>query len=181
MSDDAHNKTELYRAVWLQACEDNYPRLRSYAWRLAGSGDVADDIANETVVKILRLLPNPEAIRNKLNYLLRSVHNTWVDWVKEKSQLKTISIDDPDNTEVHAMAAPERDADIDAKNEALRLAVRIEMRRLTQRERDVLKLFLEGFTCDEIGTQLGEDSRVISYELNAVRTKVRYRLKKHLR
>jgi RNA polymerase sigma factor (sigma-70 family) len=178
MTTDAHHETERRRAFWSQACVDNYPRLRSYAWRLADNGDIAEDVVQDTVLKILRLVPNPETIGHKLNYLLRSVHNTWVDWLKEHDQFVTTSIDDPDNQEVHAMAAPERDADIDAQTEAFRLAMQIELRRLNQREKDILERYLEGFACDEIAARMGEDVRVISYELNAIKTKVRYRVQR---
>ncbi len=52
------------------------------------------------------------------------------------------------------------------------------IRRLNKRESDVLARFLEGFSCVEIATQLHDDPRVISYELNALRTKVRYHMRK---
>ena len=74
------------------------------------------------------------------------------------------------------MAATERDADIDAEIEALQLGLKNERRRLNRRERDVFKLFLEGYTNDEIAARMNEDVRVINYELNAVWDKVRHRL-----
>jgi RNA polymerase sigma factor (sigma-70 family) len=181
MSDDAHDRTKFYRAIWAEDCETHYPRLRSYAWRLAGDVDAANDIVQDVVTKILRLVPDPAAVGDRMNYLLRSVHNRWADWVKERSHLKTVSLSDPDNKEVYAIAAPQRDADVDAETEQCRLEMSIVLRRLNQRERDVLTQFLEGYTCDEIAMRLRADRRVISYELNAVRTKVRYHLGHRLR
>lgn len=170
-------KTE-YQAVWTQSYVDNYQHLRSYALLLAKNHHVAEDIVQDTFIKILSLLPNPEEIEDKLNYLRRSVHNTWVDWWKRTNQLKTISIDDPHTREVYALAAPERGDSIEAETEAHRLMLQIELRRLNLRERAVLVKYLEGYKRNEIAAQLNEDARVISYELNAVRAKVRYRLNK---
>lgn len=180
MSEDAHARTELDRLIWSKVCEENYPRLRSYAGRLTGNWDIAEDITQETVLKILRLVPNSKAVGNKLNYLLRSVHNTWVDWLKEKEYLKTTSIDDPDNEAVRKIAAPERDADIDVETDRFRQAMKIELKRLNDWERQILERFLEGYTCSEIAAQMSVDARVISYELNRVKTKVRYRVKPYI-
>jgi RNA polymerase sigma-70 factor (ECF subfamily) len=178
MFQDACDETQQKRAFWAHSCEDNYPRMCSRAYRLAGNADDAAEIVQETMLKIFRLLPNPEAIENVVHYLLRAVRNTGVDWLRKKYQVKTVSIDDPNNKEVYTMAAPERNVDLKVETEELRRAMAIELRRLNKRERDVFARFLEGFSCDEIATQLHDDPRVISYELNAIRTKVRYRLSK---
>lgn len=180
MPDDAEDRTEMARTIWSQDYVNHYTRLHSYAWRLAGDGDAAGDIAQNAICKILKLVPNPDSVGDRLNYLLRSVHNAAMDWLKEKNRHKTISLDDPDNKEVNAMPAPDRDADADAEMEKRRLVMSGMLRRLNERERNVFTLYLEGFDCSEIATRLSTDRRVISYELNAVRAKVRYWIQQRL-
>lgn len=167
------------RGIWAKVCADNYLRLRSYAWRLTHNSHAAEDLVQDTITKILRLVPDPEAVEDKLSYLLRSVHNTWLRWLKEKGRPEIISIDDPANKAVFAIAAPQRDDDA-AEAESRRRMMLTQMRRLNERERGLLTLYLEGYKAGEIAAQLDEDVRVISYELNALRTKVRYRLRDYL-
>jgi RNA polymerase sigma factor (sigma-70 family) len=165
--------------VWAQACEDNYSRLLSYSRWLTKNTDKAPGIVHDAVCKILKHTPDPATIEDKVNYLLRSVHNAWIDWVKEKDKIKTISLDDPDNEELRSqLVASERDIMIKLDDEAYRRALKIELRHLNRRERLLLKLFLYGYSCEEIAARLEVNARLISYELNAVKTKVRQRLTK---
>ncbi len=166
-------------AVWAQTCEDHYPRLLSYSRWLTKDTDEASGIVHNAVCKILNLTPAPETIEDKVNYLLRSVRNAWIDWLREKKRVTTISLDDPDNEELRAqLVAPEEDIMIKLDNEAYRRALMIELRRLNKRERLLLKLFLYGYSCQEISDRLDSNVRLISYELNALRTKVRQHLTK---
>jgi hypothetical protein len=49
---------------------------------------------------------------------------------------------------------------------------------LNDREKLLLSFHLRGYNCAEIAARLHEDKRIISVELNAVKSKVRYRLKR---
>jgi len=174
---DAGSIPTLNHAVWSQACEDSYPRLLSYSRWLTKNTDEASGIVHDAVCKILKLAPNPDAIGDKLNYLLKSVHNAWVDWVREKCKVKTISLDDSDNEELQSkLVAPERDFCIKIDNEVYRRALLVELKRLDKREKQVFTLFLCGFTCKEISDRLGANVPLITYELNKVRNKVHQRL-----
>lgn len=180
MSTDAQDKIEHACAVWSQDYEKHRPRLQAYAWRLTGNAAAAEDVVQNVILKILRLSPDPESVASRLGYLLRSVHHASMDWLKKQMQISTVSIDTGDRRELEQMAEPEREADDDSEAER-RLVMASELKRLNKRERKVLTLYLEGNKCPEIALMLNEDQRVISYELNAVRVKVRYRLQRRFR
>lgn len=174
---DASDISARYHAVWSQACEDSYPRLLSLSRWLTKNTDAAPDIVHDAVCKILKLIPDPTIIEDKVNYLLKSVRNAWLDRLKENNKVKSVSLDDPDNDELRSqLIAQERDVMIELDNETYRNLLRIELRRLNERERLLLKLFLYGFSCEEIAARLEANAPLISYELNAVRNKVRQRL-----
>jgi RNA polymerase sigma-70 factor (ECF subfamily) len=177
MSADGRDKSEHARDLWSQDYATHRPRLHAYAWRLTGDSAAAEDVVQNVILKILRLTPDPESVADKLGYLLRSVHNASMDWLKKQSRITTVILD---RREWQEMVAPERNADAEAENDEYRLAVSVVMRRLTKREKTLLTLFLEGYMCEEIAGRMNEDKRAISYDLNAVRTKVRYQLQKRL-
>lgn len=172
---------DLRHAAWAQVCEEQYPRLLSYARWLTKNTDRAPGIVHEAVCKILDRSPDPERIKNKANYLLRVVYTTWIDRLREKKKATTISLDDPENEELRSkLAAPEIDVSSNFDNETYRKAIKLEFKRLNERERLLLELFLQDFTCDEIAARLHEDVRLTRSDLNAMRAKVRYRLMKAL-
>lgn len=169
---------DAWREFWAQACETNYPRLLSHSRWLTKNNDEAPGIVHDAFCKILKLIPDPETVGDVAPYLKRSVRNAWVDWLKQNSKLKTISLDDPDNEELRSqLVARESDIMVKLDNETYRRALIVELRRLNEREKVLLKLFLEGYSCAEIGERLGENVKVVRCDLNAVRNKVYQRLK----
>ena len=168
-----------WHAFWVQACEDNYSCLLSYSRWLTHKTDDAEGIVHNAVCKLLKLTPNPETIEDVTKYLHGSVRHAWFDRLREKKKMRTISLDDPVNVGLrNQLPAPEGGVMNSLDNEAYRRSLKIELRRLSPRERLLLKLFLYGYGCQEIAERLEENVHLISYELNAVRTKVRQRLTK---
>jgi RNA polymerase sigma factor (sigma-70 family) len=177
--DDSEHKRNEHHAFWEQAFTDNYPRLRSYARRLTGDTDEALCVTHDAVCKVLKSSPDPARIVNTIGYLFTSVHNAWADLLKTKSKAKTISLDDPDNEEIHSeLVAPDRDICIEFDNETYRRALAVVIKRLNAREKLLLQYFLEGYTCPEIAEKLNEDERLTRSDLNALRIKVKSQLTK---
>jgi len=100
MPDDDRDTSEHARAVWSSDYTTHRPRLHAYACRLTGDAVAAEDVVQDAIFKILRLAPDPESVADKLSYLLRSVHNESMDWirrrVRERSRIPTISFDTDD-------------------------------------------------------------------------------------
>jgi DNA-directed RNA polymerase specialized sigma24 family protein len=80
-----------HRRFWERLCVEFYQLLVSQARTLA-AGDLrlAEDIAQTTVVRVLRYSPNPSAIANPGAYLRRVVRNVWND----SKQASEVSLED---------------------------------------------------------------------------------------
>lgn len=179
--DDSNNKRNLYCPYLEKAYKDFQKPLFSRARRLAnGRLYDAEDLMQETFCRALIYPSDPEEIGNPLGYLLRVMRNVWRDkWVKEQTEI-TDSLDDLlENGRVRS-AEPVVESDIQRilENEELMAKMEVKQGPLNSREKLLLKLHLEGFKCNEIAARLNEDVRLVRSDLNAVRTKVRYRLRK---
>jgi RNA polymerase sigma factor (sigma-70 family) len=173
------NPTNFYRSRWAQACEENNRYLTSYARRLAnGNLADADDLVQETIFRVMVHACNPSQINNVIAYLRRVMHNAWTNKRMKERRESTDSLDDS-LTRRTLENQPAIDSDVLQILENQEFQKDFELRKgpLKTREMRILELYLSGYKCKEIATELKEDKHVISAELNAVRTKVRYRLK----
>lgn len=175
--DHTINQHALY---WTKACEDFMQRLIAYALRLAnGRSYDADDLVQETVLHALNCSKDPSEVKNPLGYLLRIMRNIWITGWHKEGAVKAESLDELQNTKAlknHPTVAPEVFRIL--KNEELVKAMRVILRTLAPREKNLLKLYLEGYKCNEIADILAEDVRITRSDLNAVRTKVQQRIKR---
>lgn len=48
----------------------------------------------------------------------------------------------------------------------------------TTREKELIKLYLEGYKCEEIADKLNEDARLVRVDLNAAKSKLHQRIKR---
>lgn len=175
--DHTANPYDLY---WTKVCEDFMQRLIAYALRLVnGRTYDADDLVQETICRALLYSKNPEEIKNPLGYLLRMMRNIWIKkWHKENTAHME-SLETLQQTKAlknHPTVAPEVFRLLE--NEELAEALKILLRALTTRERRLLKLYLQGYSCKEMAQRLDEDVRLTRSDLNAVKTKVRLRIKR---
>jgi RNA polymerase sigma factor (sigma-70 family) len=175
--DQPTNQHALY---WTKACEDFLQRLIAYALRLAnGRSCDADDLVQETRLHALSCSKDPREVKNPLGYLLRIMRNIWITKWHKEGTAHTESLDELQNTMTlknHPTVAPEVFRILE--NEELVQAVRIMLGTLLPREKSLLKLYLEGYKCHEIARILEEDERLTRSDLNAVKTKVRQRIKR---
>lgn len=180
-NDDGDHIRNHYRPYLEKTYKDFYQPLFSRARRLAnGRLHDAEDLMQETFCRALIYPRNPEEISNPLGYLLRIMRNAWRDkWVKENAAV-TDSLDELLNRDGPRAAEPAIESDIQRilENEELMAEMKVKQGPLTSREKLLLKLHLEGFKCKEIAARLSEDVRLVRSDLNAVRTKIRYRIRK---
>jgi DNA-directed RNA polymerase specialized sigma24 family protein len=176
MANDDHKPTSKdHRPYWENACEDFKKRLTSYALRLA-NGKVydAEDLIQDTTCRALMYSPNPTTIDNPLGYLLGIMRNAWIDKWNSENTDKTVSLESLSKKTEHPAVAP--DAFRLAENNELSQELSAHHGPLNEREETLLGLYLKGYKCGEIARILNEDVRLTRSDLNAVRTKVRYRL-----
>lgn len=178
MSDeDLSNSGERYRTYWEKACDQFTPSLISYARRLT-NGKIydAEDLMHDTVCRALIYSRDPTEIRNPLSYLLRTMRNIWLDKRKHENTSNMDSLDDLLIKNRHPAVEPEVLRVLE--NEDLEAQMRVGQGPLTTHEKNLLRLYFQGYKCKEIAEKMNMDIYRTRSELNAVKAKVRYRLKK---
>ena len=90
------------------------------------------------------------------------------------------SIDDQDNNKALLIELPSIEPNVqrNLENKEFEKEIQIVAGPLNSRESEIFGLYLEGYSCKEIAAQLGDNPKLITFELNAVRAKVRYRVTK---
>jgi RNA polymerase sigma factor (sigma-70 family) len=161
---------------WQELCVMYYSRLMNGARRLAnGRVDEAEDLVQETICQALNYKKDPAEVQNPAGYLSRIMFHIWVDKWASENRGNVESLDALLNTDQHPTVQPEVFRVLHQEELSSRFAS--DHGPLTEREELLLQLHLKGFKNQEIAEELNEDVRVIRYDLNAVKAKVRYRLK----
>ena len=182
---EAQNNRNQHRPFWEKACVDFMQRLIACALKLAnGRSYDAEDLVQGTVCRALSYAKDPQEVKSPLGYLLSIMRSIWINEWRKAHTADTESLDEllsakPDDR-LHRQVEPavEPEAERFLENEEYRAELKANMGRLTPREKQLLRLYLEGYNCKEIAAKLNEDVRLIRSDLNAVRTKVRLRLMK---
>ena len=181
--DDSNNSRSQHRPFWEKTCEKLHQRLTAKAlWLANGRSYDAEDLVQETVLRALTYLRNPNDITNALGYLLSIMRNIWITRWHKEGTANTVSLDEllsneaQQNQRRSVEPAVEPDVLQFLENNERKAEMRAKQGKLTPREKLLLKLYLECYNCKEIADKLHEDVRLVRSDLNAVRTKVRSRL-----
>jgi len=146
-----------------------------------------EDKVQDAFVRLLERAPDPSEIDDPKNYALKAVQNVCIDRCNCRSRLKAENcvpldaLNNDDNEQpLLELADPGRDpamnAEINEKNEMLLRELKFHCSDLTKREKDLLALYLQGLSNDQIASAWGEDVKIIRVDMNALLAKVRYRL-----
>jgi DNA-directed RNA polymerase specialized sigma24 family protein len=144
-----------------------------------GDLDKAHETVNEAFTRSMRYIKHPQRIVNLPGYLWTTTMRVWFTRFKAERIAVTDSLDDP-----KCEGLENKLPAVDIEEELLEV---LELRQkfnqaqekkgpLSEREDRLLMRHLQGFSCLDIANELGEDRRLISVELNALRAKVRHRL-----
>jgi RNA polymerase sigma-70 factor, ECF subfamily len=126
--------------------EDLYPSLFRYLHRLTGDGDVAEDIAQEAFVRLLRQeLPEKEV----RPWLFTVAMNLVRDRARKTERRQRLLTTAPDLV----TRAPLPDEDMERAERIT--AVRTVLDRIPERDRQLLLMREEGFKYDEIARVIG--------------------------
>ena len=160
---------------WGRVCRDSYDRLLARAQRLTHDRVVAEDLVQQTILRVLTYIPDIRKIKEPRRFLMRTMWNVWAD----RRPQQMVSLDDSETTEsLEIELAVKVDLWRRLESEELLKTLLDEQRRLSNREKQLLNLHLRGWTNQEIANSLGEDIRVIGMDINKLKAKLRYRLRK---
>jgi RNA polymerase sigma factor (sigma-70 family) len=173
----AQNKQR--RQTWAEVCLDFYPQLLATAHALTRDAVQSQDLVHETVLRFLTYDRDLEKIKAPLPYLLLSMRNVWIDLQRKHNKHNEVSLDDLLSSEKLEAKYLLVESDVlrSLENEELAETFWANVGPLTLHENRLLALWFGNYTADEIARALGEDVRVTRYDLNALKAKIRYRLK----
>ena len=150
--------------------EEHVAAVYRYALRLAGRADVAEELAQETLLRAWRdrrKLREPRAARL---WLLRTAGNLWTDWLRRKRFR-------PQLLEVEPPCPGPSPGRVAGQREAVARALAA-MDQLPPRQRQVMYLATcEGLSHAEVAEVLGIDVGAVKSNLSLARRELRRRLK----
>ena len=158
--------------------------LEFYSWMCAyarslyrGHVDRAEDLVHETILRILKCPRQPGDLTSPRAYVITTMRSAFLDALKKSIRAPLESLDDPQNAGLQKNLVSQSKVQRNLERQELLDAIRQEMARLSPRERRLLELLLEGKSPEEISEILEEDVRIIRVDVNALKSKLRYRLK----
>lgn len=177
--DERNNNREKYGPFWEAIFLNSRRSLTGQAMRLTdGESFEAEDLVQDTFVRIFYYSPDPGRIANPEGYLKRTLRNLWNDKLRTFLEMKIQSIDEEDNEALLNQLPPVQPEVMKLlDNELFQERLRIAQNGLKPQEKTIFKLFLKGYKCNEIAAKINEDVYKVKFMLNAVRAKIRYRIK----
>jgi DNA-directed RNA polymerase specialized sigma24 family protein len=168
---------------WEDIYENCKTSLRYNALKLTkGRTYDAEELLQETFYRALRYCTNPEELRKPLAYLLRIMHNIWNTKQGKREDAITLSLDELLSQEDEERRVKFVEPSVDPvaerilEHKELWEEFKVVRGPLKERETFLIERHLQGYACDEIADEIGEDVRLTTSDLNAVRTKVRARI-----
>ena len=177
MKEGEHTSNE-HAPYWAKVCEEFLQRLIAYARKLAnGRSYDADDLVQETVCRILMYPKNPAEVESPFGYLVTIMRNIWSTKWRAENTANTESLDELQSKKAlknHPTVEP--DVFRILENEEFARKFNNLPGRWTTRERELLRLYLEGYNCKEIADMWNEDVRLVRSDLNAAKSKLHQRI-----
>ena len=175
----AGNEHPIRRDYWDEQCEVFTPRLASYANRLTNHRTHdAEDLVHDTYCRALAHLRNPLSIKNPQAYLLRMMRNVWIDRWKKENRANVESLEAPTTRQMVTQKFVVTPTVLQSlERQDLKRQFILGRGRLTKRETQLLEMLFAGKTTADIASELCEDVKTIRADVNAMRNKIRYRLK----
>lgn len=143
---------------------DNLNSVYSFVYRIVGDTSDADDITQETFVKVWKNLSKYDKNKSFKSWLFTIAHNTAVDWLRKKKSIVFSSFEDDEgkNYFENSLPDPEPLADeIFSKNEEVS-SVKKYILELPSFYQEVLFLYYDqDMTFEEIGNILGKSLNTV--------------------
>jgi RNA polymerase sigma-70 factor (ECF subfamily) len=156
--------------------------LYAFAWRLAGSRATAEDLVQETFARGWAAAERFEPGSNLKAWLFRILRNTFLDLRRrEKRQLRALNElgETPDLDETAALG--HADWELDQIRRLSKQDIEVALGTLTEDQRSVVLLDLEGFTELEVAEVMGCAAGTVKSRLARARATLRVQLGKYSR
>jgi RNA polymerase sigma-70 factor (ECF subfamily) len=150
--------------------EAHYAAVYRLAWRLIGTREEAQDVAQDVCVKLAGAVRSFRGESDLATWLYRVAYNTAIDHIRARERLRRG--ERPDVVVLFAgRAAPSAEADL-AGTELWQ-----EVRRLPPQQRDaVILVYAEDLTHAEAAAIMGCTEKTVSWHLHEARKRLRARL-----
>jgi RNA polymerase sigma factor (sigma-70 family) len=146
---DAAPIADARAAALGSAFRENAAKIYSFIYAKVGNRAVAEDLTSQVFLKAARWLAEDRSADSIRSWLYTAARSTIVDYWREQSDERSVSLDHPAALLFCGTDGPEEVRR--TRERALRI-----LQALPEREREVLRLrFLHGYSAKEIGRTLG--------------------------
>lgn len=171
-----------------QVCNENYNRLFHFALRLTRNQTEAEEITQTAFLRFLRLMKRkkkPE-IQSQQAYLSTTIHNLWIDLLKNRRKEMAVSLDDDKVREKLEREAAESDDSATSLENRIyykelhrTLPLKVILGGLSDYDKQLLILRrVEERSVKEIAELLDREVCQVRYDLQKLEAKIRYRVRK---
>ena len=140
------------------------PVVYGYIFRMTRDQSVAEDLAQETFIKVWKNLQKFHLDSSFRTWVLAIAHHTVLDWFRKKKHIPFSDFDTRDGRNILQETTPDQDPRPDElfiQNEKVELVQEL-LERLPPRAKETLILYEEGgMTFAEIGEMLGESVHTV--------------------
>lgn len=136
--------------------ERHRKRVRDYVYMMVKDSDLADDISQETFIKVVRVIDEGRYTDNGkfLSWVLRIAHNQVIDHFRHQKQQKTITEADSGYDVLGTLRFAEPTAEDQMMNLQTAESLRLLIEELPDEQREVVKLrYYANLTFKEIAEQ----------------------------
>jgi RNA polymerase sigma-70 factor (ECF subfamily) len=146
------------RSAISQLIDRHSTRVRDYIRMMVRDRDVADDILQETLIKVVRVIDEGRyADTGKfLSWVLRIAHNQVIDYFRSQKSSRTVSEAEAGYNVLGTLRFAERTVEDRMVDEQIEADVRRLVEHLPDEQREVVKLrYFSGLSFQEIADQTG--------------------------
>ena len=139
-----------------QLIERHSRRIRDYIRMMVKDNDVADDVLQETLIKVVRVIDEGRYVDNGkfLSWVLRIAHNQVIDYFRSQKSAKTVNESESGYNVLGTLRFADSSVEDRLISEQIALDVRRLVDHLPQEQREVVMLrYYSGLSFQEIAEQ----------------------------
>ncbi|MDR2377979.1 MAG: sigma-70 family RNA polymerase sigma factor [Bifidobacteriaceae bacterium] len=158
------------RAAWAEIAERHYPVVYRVAYRLTGNTPDAEDLAQETFLRVFRSLEGYRPEGSFEGWLARITTNLFIDAKRREARMRVETLGDEAGEVADPASAPDQLVDLTSFDDRLREA----LSRLSPDLRQALVMCdVEGKSYQEIADALGVRLGTVRSRLHRARAQAR--------